>query len=112
MIKARGHDASVTKKSAFSALDCPAAKAMLMICRDAAIELCVALASADRPSVVLHHLRVGVHGGEGVPVSFLPTSKLRARRPDYHGAVGPAISSIEEEIGLPASTLAQIMTAL
>jgi hypothetical protein len=97
MIKARGHDASVTEKSAFSALERPAAKAMLTICRDVAVELCVALAAADRPSVVLHHLRVGVHGGEGVPVSFLPTSKLRARRPDYHSAVGPASRRLKKK---------------
>ena len=84
MIEARGHDTGVTEKSAFSALDGPAAKAMLTIGRDIAVELYVALAAADRPSVVVHHLRIGVHGGEGVSVSLVPTSKLRARRADDH----------------------------
>jgi hypothetical protein len=80
----------------------------MAICRDVAIELCVALAAADRSSVVLHHLRVGVHGGEGVSISFLPTSKLRARRRDYHSTVGPASCRLVKKLAHGAVTLAQI----
>jgi hypothetical protein len=74
-------------RKAPSAFNCLAAEAMLTICHCVTVELCVALPSADRSSMVMHYRGVSMHGGKRVPVSLFPTTEPRARRGDDHGVI-------------------------
>src|ERR1700685_1663987 len=112
MVRTRGHYARVTQESTIQGLDCPPAKGMLPPCGGVAIKLFVALAPANRPSVIVHHVGVGVHGGERLPITLLPTAKPQTRGVDYHSdtiqrsTVGESTpkSRIAQKIGPPKSS--------
>src|SRR3984885_14827031 len=87
MTRTGQHDTGVAEESAFFAFNHPAAEAMLTVSHCVAVKLCVALAAADRSSVVMHHHRICVHGGKRIPVGVLATAKPSARRDDDHSGI-------------------------